>query len=307
MSAEFGPQVILAAGAVMWRGDPQAPEIALVHRDRYSDWSFPKGKLEADEHTLIALVREVREEAGARVAVGARLPTREYAVGEARKHVDYWAARYLDGAFVVNVEVDELRWMELDKARAMLTHAADRTVIDAFAEQLRPTTPIVLLRHAKAKSRSQWTERDTERPLTERGGTQAQRFAEIMSAIYEPLTVVSSPWLRCMQSVSPYAGLVGAGLATLDVLGEEDFEEDPDIARDAARHLIATATASGQGLLLCSHGNVMDALLEVALEGNRSIARGMDPAPMAKGEFVVVHRALAGGQAQPISLERHRP
>lgn len=307
MDLEVRPEVILAAGAVMWRGDPQSPEIALVHRDRYSDWSFPKGKLEADEHTLIALVREVSEEAGARIAVGARLPTRAYAVGDARKRVDYWTARYLDGAFAANDEVDELRWMELDKARAMLTHAADRTVIDAFAEQLRPTTPIALLRHAKAKSRSQWTERDTERPLTERGGAQAQRFAEIMSAIYEPLTVVSSPWLRCMQSVSPYAGLVGTGLATLDVLGEEEFEEDPELARDAARHLIAAATASGQGLLLCSHGNVMDALMEVALEGHRSIARGVDPAPLAKGEFVVVQRATAGGKAKPVSLERHRP
>ena len=310
--------VILAAGAVVWRGDPQTPEIALVHRDRYGDWSFPKGKLDDDEHVMVAAAREVHEEAGARVALGARLPTREYAMGEARKRVDYWSARYIDGSFTPNDEVDELRWAELDKARALLTHPADRTVLDAFAAQPRVTVPIVLVRHAKAKSRSEWREADAIRPLTARGGFQAERFAHVMATAYEPLTVISSPWLRCMQTVSPYAGLLGSGLAELNVLGEREFEEDHDAAREAVRQLIHSATAAGQGLLLCSHGNVMDTLIEVALEGGRGVARDLDASPMAKGEFVVVQRALipprnsdesaSGGPASmPVTVERHRP
>jgi 8-oxo-dGTP pyrophosphatase MutT (NUDIX family)/phosphohistidine phosphatase SixA len=306
VDAPHVPELIHASGAVLWRGDPHSPEVALVHRDRYDDWSFPKGKLEPDEHVMTAAAREVREEAGARIVLGPPLPARDYVAGADRKHVDYWSARFLDGEFVPNDEVDEVRWSDLAKTRALLSHAGDRAVLDAFADQARPTVPIVLVRHAKAKSRSQWQDEDAIRPLTPRGGAQAQRFAEIMAGSYEPMTIVSSPWLRCMQSVSPYAALVGEPLAELDVLGEIEFEDDPELARDAVRHIIETTTAAGRGLVLCSHGNVMDTLVEEALHGRPGVARGLDTSPLAKGEFVVVHRAT-GTEAVPVGVERHRP
>jgi 8-oxo-dGTP diphosphatase len=52
-------RTIKAAGAVVWRGDPDQPEVALIHRGRYDDWTFPKGKLDPGEHTIVAAVREV--------------------------------------------------------------------------------------------------------------------------------------------------------------------------------------------------------------------------------------------------------
>ena len=67
------PAKIRAAGALLWRPAEQGPEVALVHRPRYGDWSFPKGKALPGEHVLITAVREVREETGVRITLGRRL------------------------------------------------------------------------------------------------------------------------------------------------------------------------------------------------------------------------------------------
>ena len=71
----------------------RAPEVALVHRRRYDDWSLPKGKSLPGEHVLLTAVREVAEETGIRVVLGRRLPSTHYARGGGPKVVDYWAAR----------------------------------------------------------------------------------------------------------------------------------------------------------------------------------------------------------------------
>ena len=84
---------IHAAGAVMWRAGEEGIETALVHRPRYDDWSFPKGKAFAGEHVLLTAVREVAEETGIRVALGRRLATTQYPTSGGPKRVDYWAAR----------------------------------------------------------------------------------------------------------------------------------------------------------------------------------------------------------------------
>ncbi|MCX6418170.1 MAG: NUDIX hydrolase [Actinobacteria bacterium] len=280
MTEATQPRIIEAAGAIVWRGESTDPRIALVHRDRYNDWTFPKGKLELDEHPMIAAVREIHEEAGARIALGAPLPGRDYSEGIGRKHVYYWAGRYLDGEFTANEEVDEVRWLTIEQTRELMTYPADHAVLDAFALQPRDTIPLVLVRHAKAKSREEWTEDDHLRPLTARG----------------------SPWLRCMQTVSPYAGLVNQPLAELDVLGESEFEQDPATGIEAARQLIDAARGRGQGLIFCSHGNVIPALLLEALHG---FADKNQAEPLGKGEFFVIHLSIATGQV--VGLERHRP
>jgi 8-oxo-(d)GTP phosphatase len=61
---------IRAAGAVLWRPGPQGPEVVLVHRPKYDDWSLPKGKTEPGEPVLLTAVREVAEETGVRVLLG---------------------------------------------------------------------------------------------------------------------------------------------------------------------------------------------------------------------------------------------
>ena len=126
--------VVLAAGAALWRraADGTA-ETLLVHRPRYDDWSFPKGKLDpADADDEMCAVREVREETGFEVAVGPELPSVQYTDNQGRpKTVRYWAMTPVDGAFMPNAEVDAADWLAPDLAALRLSYGHDRQVLDA--------------------------------------------------------------------------------------------------------------------------------------------------------------------------------
>src|SRR6266478_9806746 len=91
--AEGEPGEIRAAGALVWRDGAQGIETALVHRPRYDDWSFPKGKREPGEHVLLTAVREVAEETGVRVLLGRPLPAARYERNGRPKRDDYWVRR----------------------------------------------------------------------------------------------------------------------------------------------------------------------------------------------------------------------
>ncbi|MDH6141404.1 8-oxo-dGTP diphosphatase [Kitasatospora sp. GP30] len=137
------PRTILAAGAVLWTpGEPRAdgtlrrPRIALIHRPKYDDWSLPKGKLRRGESPWEAAVREVAEETGLVCRLLAPLPAQHYLANGRPKEVRYWAAVPVSGEFRPNREVDRMKWLKPDKARAKLTHDRDRLLIDALLEQL---------------------------------------------------------------------------------------------------------------------------------------------------------------------------
>ena len=144
---------IFAAGAVLWRPNPNDPtrvEVALVHRSRYDDWSFPKGKLDPGETAIVAAVREVEEETGFRAQLGRKLGKTTYPVTGHRKlkRVDYWAARAVEGEFVPNHEVDELRWQDPDTAFDQLSYPMDRTVLRRFRSLPADTATVLIVRHA---------------------------------------------------------------------------------------------------------------------------------------------------------------
>ncbi|MEU0132005.1 MULTISPECIES: NUDIX hydrolase [unclassified Streptomyces] len=129
--------LVLAAGCVLWRRSPDGgPEICLVHRPRYDDWSFPKGKLKRGETALEAALREVLEETGHRCVPGAALPTARYTANGRPKEVSYWAAEAADGAFEPNDEVDRLEWLSPDSAGDRLTRPGDRVQLHAFLRTL---------------------------------------------------------------------------------------------------------------------------------------------------------------------------
>ncbi|WP_327116304.1 NUDIX hydrolase [Streptomyces sp. NBC_01341] len=131
--------LVLAAGCVLWRRSPEGrTEICLVHRPRYDDWSFPKGKLKRGETALEGALREVLEETGHRCAPGAVLPTALYTANGRPKEVSYWAAEAGGGTFVPNDEVDRLAWLPPESARALLTRPGDRVQLDACVGSLRP-------------------------------------------------------------------------------------------------------------------------------------------------------------------------
>ncbi|MEE1755556.1 NUDIX hydrolase [Streptomyces sp. SP18CS02] len=124
---------VLAAGCVLWRRSPLTGlEICLIHRPKYDDWSFPKGKLKRGEDALSAAVREVLEETGHHCAPDTRLPTVRYSANGRPKEVSYWEAEATGGAFTPNAEVDRLLWLPPSQARARLTHPQDPPLIDGL-------------------------------------------------------------------------------------------------------------------------------------------------------------------------------
>jgi 8-oxo-dGTP diphosphatase len=124
--------LIRAAGCVLWRRSPVdgEPEICLVHRPKYDDWSHPKGKLKRGEDPLACALREVEEETGYTASPGAELPTVSYMAGGRPKRVRYWAAEATGGRFTPNNEVDRILWLSPSAARSRLTQFRDRTLID---------------------------------------------------------------------------------------------------------------------------------------------------------------------------------
>jgi len=128
---------VRAGGGVVWRDGPEGRELLLVHRPRYDDWSFPKGKLDRDESYLEGAVREVNEETGLEVEVGPELSPARYIDGEGRpKKVRYWAMAVVGGAFEENHEVDEIRWFPLDQVAAQLSYHHDIDVLVSFTVTL---------------------------------------------------------------------------------------------------------------------------------------------------------------------------
>ncbi len=129
---------VRAAGVVLWRPGQGSdePELALIHRPKWCDWTFPKGKLKEGERHREAALREALEETGMQVALGSRLPTQHYLVKGRPKRVRYWAAVRVRGAFTANREVDRLEWLPAERARRRLTHSHDRALVDALLKQL---------------------------------------------------------------------------------------------------------------------------------------------------------------------------
>ena len=117
-----------AAGGVVVRDR----RVLLVHRPRYDDWAFPKGKLDPGESFEDAALREVEEETGVRCTLGRELSPASYEVRGRRKLVRYWLMEpQAETEFVPNEETDEVRWLTPDEARALLSYDHDRELLAA--------------------------------------------------------------------------------------------------------------------------------------------------------------------------------
>ena len=124
--------VVQAAGGVVLRGGTDAPEVLLVHRPRYDDWTLPKGKAESGEDPAATARREVVEETGFECELGRELPSTTYEDDRGRpKVVRYWVMRPVAGDFRANDEVDAIAWCRLDEAAPRLTYERDRAVLGA--------------------------------------------------------------------------------------------------------------------------------------------------------------------------------
>ena len=290
---------IRAAGALLWRRSASGFQVALVHRARYDDWTFPKGKRHPGEHVLLTAVREVTEETGVQPILGRPLPPAHYDQGGQAKRVDYWAGRprLPDRApFRPTSEVDSLEWLPVAAARARLSYARDAAMLDAFTAQPADTVPVTFLRHASAGSKGSWPGDDADRPLDAGGAADAERLALLLSC-FGPGRVISSATERCMATVRPYAALTGAKL-----------EAEPMFTVGLAAEQAAAATAkvteivaAGTPAVICAHGENLPSLLAAAC----AVLGAAPPAgpPLPKSGFWVLH--AAGGTLA--GAERHCP
>jgi len=264
--------VVRAAGGIIVRSKPEgALELVVVHRPSYDDWTFPKGKLQAGEREEHTAIREVEEETGMRCRLERALGSTKYKDHRGRpKVVHYWVMRALAGHFRPSREVDELRWVSVRQASALLTYNHDRALlrglsneIDAAAVQAggerqgraslrnQMSSTIYLVRHAKALNRSEWTEADEQRPLTKAGRRQADELVQRLGA-FSFARVITSPHERCKETVEPLAKARKLVLETADQLAENTDADDV---------LAFIKTLGGRPALLCSHGDVIADLM----------------------------------------------
>jgi 8-oxo-dGTP pyrophosphatase MutT (NUDIX family) len=129
MESTENPEVRAAGGVLVRRGE-QGPEVAVIHRPKYEDWSLPKGKLDGDESYEQAALREVEEETGMHAELGPQLGSIHYRDRKGRtKLVRYWLMRATGGEFRPGSEVDELRWLDPDAARELLSYEHDADLV----------------------------------------------------------------------------------------------------------------------------------------------------------------------------------
>jgi 8-oxo-dGTP diphosphatase len=303
MAEGTDPGEVRAAGAVLWR---PGPEVALVHRPRYDDWSFPKGKALPGEHVLLTAVREVAEETGVRVELGRRLLTSRYQAGGRPKRVDYWAARPAPGpqpGFQPGDETDRLDWLPVAEARRRLSYDRDARLLDDFAAGPAETVPLILLRHAKAQGKKAWQaaghDDDRSRPLDPAGQAQAEALTGLLRC-FAAKQVISAPAGRCVATVRSYAALAGSPVRI-----EPSFAiargGEPGPAPGNVRQCVDSIVDSGQPAVICAHRENLPGMLEAACA--RLGAPVPAGPPLAAGAFWV----LQAGAGRLVSAEQHGP
>lgn len=248
---------VLAAGALVWRLKNDKLQVLVVHRPRYDDWSFPKGKAEPGESMVLTAIREVAEETGRQIVLGRYLgKARRRLVSGRKKRTLYWAAQVLPEAGpgeglraavkpASKREIDKVRWWKVEKAARKLTHADDKRLlarlVDWYESGQLQVRSLVLVRHAKAVSRATWgygINSELTRPLVMgRGQAQARDVAALLSA-YGVGELVSSPWKRCVDTLAPYAHGCGLDLRSDEAFTEVSALTTPEAMQASFRDLL---------------------------------------------------------------------
>jgi 8-oxo-dGTP diphosphatase len=277
------PQVE-AAGGVLWRGDPASPEVALVHRPRYDDWSLPKGKLLAREHPLLGALREIEEETGSTARPGRRLGSLRYQVPEGRKRVRYWACEATGGRFEANREVDEIWWASLAEARTRLDPAHDARVLKRFAADTRRTRPVVVVRHASAGDKRAWAGDDADRPLDRKGLAQSVTIGALLTA-YGVEQAGSADVRRCRDTLDPLARSAGVDVEVLPATTVAAFDDDREAGTQAVLDLVTHASGA---VAWCGQREVIPHLTAALCARLGGAAPGRR-AQLGKGGLLVLH------------------
>jgi 8-oxo-dGTP diphosphatase len=136
--------------------------------------------------------------------------------------------------------------------------------------------PVLLVRHGEAGDRRKWPGPDHLRPLSPLGRRQAEALAGELEGL-GVARILSSPFVRCVQSVEPLAARLGLAV-----------ESDPALAEGAetADAVALVRRLAGSTAVVCNHGDVLRAVLD-ALAAEDGLAMGADY-PAEKGSTWVL-------------------
>jgi 8-oxo-(d)GTP phosphatase len=311
---------IYAAGALLWREVSGQLLVAVIHRARYDDWSFPKGKQDPGECLPETAVREIREETGLKIKLGVRLKIVNYTVGEnIPKEVHYWAARVSDSAlakskFKPSEEVAEVTWKTPEDARRVLTYEFDQQVLDElmalYVQKSLRTKPVIILRHAKATPRSDWRGGkgldDGHRPLLPAGALQANALVPLLGA-FAPQRLITSTWVRCKTTLTPYAKRRKIKLIERSQLSELGNANGPQRTEKVVHDIVE----DGRSAVLCTHRPALPTIVgALATYGSAAQASLLEATlALAPGDLTVLHMTpgRAGVKRKIVAIETYTP
>jgi len=294
---------VVAAGAILWRKEKDSLRVLLIHRGRYDDWSWPKGKLDEGEGVSEAAVREIKEETGLRVSLGPKLFESKYLLANgSKKIVHYWAAKVSESAlkkqkFAPDEEVSSFKWVSISEAKKLLTYEHDNDPLDELIKleeaNSLDTRPIIILRHAKATPRDQWKKGEATRPLLPEGLVQAATLATTLKA-YAPKLVVTSRWKRCMDTVLPYLNKHKSKLLERSQLSELGAKNGPK----RTIHLVHKLVETGKSVVICSHRPALPTIVQaMGTYGDKAQRKELEALlTMEPGQMYVLHISKTKGK-----------
>ncbi|WP_124055359.1 NUDIX hydrolase [Arcanobacterium ihumii] len=313
---------IYAAGAVVWRVHRGEFQVLIVHRPHWKDWSFPKGKVKPGETLRACCLRELYEEGGVHVVIGRPLGWQRYIVGGVKsKAVHFWSAQVVSDNFrplqvrprakiAELTEIDERRWISYAQGLRLLSSDDDRSLLvkthKLFKADTLDTTPLLLLRHAKAVKRERWKHGEGPeytRALSASGKKRAEQLKVELSS-YGVTRVQTSPWKRCKDTVKGYAEGIGVGIKNQLELTERGYLADPEAF---SREITKVLKRMKHTRVVCLHRPTLPVVFS-ALEkytSKRDINLFPKEDPWLKpGEIFVAHIAhSAVGEAKIVAVE----
>ncbi|WP_338023620.1 NUDIX hydrolase [Bifidobacterium simiiventris] len=266
-------------------------EVCIVHRPKYDDWSWPKGKLELNESHRHAAVREVGEETGMSIELGPYLGEIEYPLAEEgsktrhskdrtvdTKHILYWMATPVEDVEAEQLidafgpvrradigEIDDILWVSITEARKILSHSTDKDVLALFVDRVQEGAAdaqnVIIVRHAKAEARKTWNGTDENRPITPRGAAAAYALNREL-ACYNPTRLATSPWMRCLETLHVFSWQTNRPMVHLDALTEDAYAEDGERAWRCFLEEVDYALKHRETVAVCMHRPVIGGMFE---------------------------------------------